>query len=281
MSLPLDIMLRAKEARRSSKHIRPHVCSKVLPDNCFVNAGGGLYVSTPEFCFFQLASEYPLAKLIELGFELCGSYSLPAAEASNGDVDTAEETRYGLLNLTTKRKLLAFAHHMKGEPGYRTTIKALQHVVENSASPMETILTMLLTLPYRLGGYGLAAPKLDSPLGIKGANKRNLRREYRCDLFWPKAGFAVEYDSTLFHSGTEKLSADSIRRSDLALSGKEVLSVTKNQVYLIEEFDRVAKVVAGKLNKRLRYKNPQFSKAQGELRRQLLQQSKVSRRTNE
>ena len=37
LSLPLDIMVSAQSAGRSSKAIRSHVCSKALPGGAFVN----------------------------------------------------------------------------------------------------------------------------------------------------------------------------------------------------------------------------------------------------
>ena len=63
LSLPLDIMVGELSARRPSKAIRPCVCSKPVPDGAFVSFGDGLYVSSPEFCFFQMAAKYPLVKL--------------------------------------------------------------------------------------------------------------------------------------------------------------------------------------------------------------------------
>ena len=56
LSLPLDIMVDGLSARRPSKAVQPHVCSKPVPDGAFASFGDGLYVSSPEFCFFQMAA---------------------------------------------------------------------------------------------------------------------------------------------------------------------------------------------------------------------------------
>jgi hypothetical protein len=55
LTKPLEIMVGSPDARRPSSHINPHVFSTPVPDYSFVDLGQGLYVSTPEFCFTQMA----------------------------------------------------------------------------------------------------------------------------------------------------------------------------------------------------------------------------------
>jgi len=63
---------------------------------------------------------------------------------------------------------------------------------------------------------------------------------------------------------------DAIRRSDLDLCGISEVTVTKSQIKNEELFENVAKQLAAKIGKELRYKDPEFSKARNELRRDLL-----------
>ena len=49
-----------------------------------------------------------LRQYFELGFELCGSYSLPANEESCATFSTDNGTTYGLNPLTRVKKLAAF-----------------------------------------------------------------------------------------------------------------------------------------------------------------------------
>ena len=51
-----------------------------------------------------------------------------------------------------------------------------------------------------------------------------------CDLLWPEARVAVEYDSTMFHTGARRIAADSERRNALAYLGVDVVSVTRDQL---------------------------------------------------
>jgi len=244
-------------------------------------------MSSPEFCFFQMADEYPLGKFIALGLELCGSYSLPgnvsagleqvssADRGASGQLShshiAAEQTLYELPPLTNKRKLKAFTARMEGRPGYNQAIKALNYIADDSASPMETILVILLTLPYRDGGYGLPMPELNGRIYPgKGIRKFSGREFYRGDLLWREAGVVAEYNSDLEHASPESIAKDAIRRSDLELCGFYEVTVTKRQIKNVGLFDNVARQAAAKIGKRLRYKDPEFSRARDELRGVLL-----------
>jgi len=247
------------------------VCSKALPDACFLNAGGGLYVSSPEFCFFQMAHVYPLAKLIELGLELCGSYSL-SSKAHEGAAEGAiEQALYNLPKLTSANKLKAFCARLEEWPGHRKAMNALRYIVDGSASPMESILAILLTLPYRYGGYGFPMPELNGRIDpIKGMKPFSGRGFYRGDLVWREARVVAEYNSDLEHADPRSMAQDAIRRSDLALCGFTEVTVTKEQLKSMMLLDKVARQIAKKLRKQLRYENPGFFKACRKLRSMLL-----------
>ena len=95
---------------------------------------------------------------------------------------------------------------------------------------METKLTLLLCLPFKLGGYGLPYPELNYPL-YDTQFKKPKKELYRCDLCWPKLKLAIEYDSHQFHATNNKLALDSRRRIAIEQYGLHVISVTKQQVY--------------------------------------------------
>jgi len=275
LSLPLDIMVSALSARRPSKAVRPHVCSVTLPGGAFVKAGNGLYVSSPEFCFLQMAGEYPLAKLITLGNELCGTYSrLDKATICEGQAERQDEGQvvfdqlaYNLPHLTSKKKLQAFTDRMGGWIGQRQALKALRYISDGSGSPMETTLFILLTLPYRYGGYGLPIPEFNACIyPKKGGLPFAGRSFYRGDLLWREAGVVVEYNSDMVHANKDSMAMDAIRRGDLALCGISEVTVTKRQIHSIELFDKVARQIASSIGKRLRYEDQVFLKARRELR---------------
>lgn len=248
-------------------------------------------MSSPEFCFFQLATKLSLIELIELGFELCGSYSLPRNTTTNKDnapdkgkapnencdmnpnanTDSSQKTLFNRTPLSSIKKLLMFTLHMEGVHGRSRALQALRYIVENSASPMETTLVMLLTLPYKLGGYGFPYPKLNSRITPAKAAKGSANKAfYSCDLFWPDKALAVEYDSDAYHTGPERIASDSKRRNSLTSMGIQVITVTNQQIRNTEEFNKVAKQLATGLEKRLQFKNPGFTEARNALRSALL-----------
>jgi very-short-patch-repair endonuclease len=130
---------------------------------------------------------------------------------------------------------------------------------------------MLLTLPYNLGGYGIAAPELNSKIIFSEEARRTADRSYYlCDLFWPELDCAVEYDSDQFHTGADRIARDSKRRNSLSAVGITVVTVTNRQLQSISEFDKVARIISQHTDRRLQYKSPKFNEKRLELRRQIL-----------
>lgn len=274
-SFPINLMVGSPEARRKSNSVRSHIYTAPIPDWCFIRIGNGISVSAPAFCFFQMASELPLANLIELGLELCGTYSLPVIgehdAVINQTPEAVHEDFYNHPLLTDTYELRAHASRMKGVSGQKKVSRALRYIADGSASPMETILFMLLTLPYKLGGYGLPQPQLNRRIDCGKASLQGLSKAYyKCDLYWPKAKLAVEYDSDQYHTGAARIADDSKKRLDLAALGIDVVTVTGWQLRNIVEFEKLARLIARKLGREFRYKRPQFYKARNELRKLLL-----------
>jgi len=226
-----------------------------------------------------MADKLPLVKLIELGYELCGSYSLPTKRkhlesfsmGNHQGQKTSDNNLYGHPQLTSSKALKAFVANLEGIRGQKKACRALRYIVDGSASPMETILVMMLTLPHQLGGYGLPAPVLNKRINRGRSSKQRLDTAYYlCDLYWPAANLAVEYDSDLYHTGADRLTADSMKRFDFSMLGIDLITVASKQIRNAVTFEDLAKLIARKLGKRLRYNDSQFFDAHNELRNQLL-----------
>ncbi|MCL1896470.1 MAG: endonuclease domain-containing protein [Clostridiales bacterium] len=275
---PIILLVGNQNAKRKSRLFQTRVYTGEPPVGCFTNIDEGLAVSTPPFCFFQMACELPLVKLIELGFELCGTYSLPVSRkhgnVQNNEDGIAKQTSYKHPQLTNTKAIKNFTSRMEGVSGQKKACRALRYIADGSGSPMETILFMLLTLPQKLGGYGLPTPELNKRIDTPYAAKNSavpVKEYYVCDLFWPEAKLAVEYDNDLYHTGADRIAKDSNKRLDLKARGITVITVTNIQIRSAIGFDRIAKTIAGALHKRLQYANSQqFQKAKRELRRILL-----------
>ena len=208
-----------------------------------------------------MATKLTFAKLVLLGFELCGTYAL----AVDGPA------RRTIAPLTSAVKLRSFAEGAVGMRGRKVALQASRYVLDGSASPMESTLAMMLSLPYAKGGYGLPVPLLNYRVDIpQRARKRADRRYCECDLCWPDAHLAVEYDSDLYHSDSLRQESDARRRNTLIALGFTVVTVSRGQISDGAAFNRLANQLAKILKKRFRYKDPGFSRAHLALREELL-----------
>ena len=219
-------------------------------------------MSTPEFCFLQMANRLSLARLIMLGYELCGTYVL---------VDKGPAPRRDA-PLTTVAKLRTFVEGASNARGRKKALRALRYVLDRSASPMESALAMLLCLPYGLGGYGLPEPRLNYRVDVPPSFRAMADRKHcACDQCWPESKLAAEYDSELHHADPERRESDARRRSTLITLGFTVVTVSKGQVMDSGAFNRLAHQLAKRLGKRLRYVDPGFTRAHLELRAELFE----------
>ena len=258
-SLPVQAIVGSSVARTRAPAIESHTWAD-LPEKSFVDAGEGFLISTPEFCFLQMAGRLSLARLIQLGFELCGTYAL----VEDGPARRREAP------LTTVAKLAAFVDTATNARGRKKAQRAIRYVKDKSASPMETILAMLLCLPNNYGGYALPNPLLNHRVDVPPSHRKLADRAYcACDLCWPEAMLAVEYDSQLYHVDPQRQESDARRRSTLIALGFTVVTVSRAQVMDGRSLNRLAHQLAKIVGKRLRYRDPQFTHAHRELRDEL------------
>lgn len=209
----------------------------------FMRIEDGLYVSTPEMAFCEMASVLSLERLIALGFELCGTYRRAS---------TFGLARYDATPLTSPGALASFIEKSPQFKGVKKARRALPCILAGSASPRESELAMLLCLPYSLGGYGLPHPTMNAEMPLPKNVGATGRSSLRCDLYWPAARLDVEYDSAEFHSAERLLANDSMRR--IALESMDVTSVNLTAEHLRRAslFDEAAQGIARILGKRVR-----------------------------
>jgi len=258
-----------------------HVVSEPLPEGGIIDAGGGLFVASPELCFFQLTDRLPLAKVLRLGLEFCGKYSLPANEAAKEDPEIKENGFKNRPALTSVERFASFLNRSGGLLNQRQLQSVLRYIGNGSASPMESKLLIMLTLPYSQGGYGLPLPELDAPveLGKTFGNtsskmdlskQRKSTKSYRCDFYWRDLKLAVEYDSDKHHLLPEQKAKDSKKKNYLLSKGVDVITVSKLQVQSTLEIETVARQLAARHGRRLKHKkNPKWAEKHRHLRSRL------------
>lgn len=249
---PVSILVSCKANMRKSQNLSPRIWSGKHPSRSFYKIAQGLYVSTPEATFLQLGKESSLIQLITIGYELCGSYGL-SAQSDSGFLRREPRSNPQLIE--------RYLEKCDGIHGVKAAKRASSYIAKGSASPMESLLSMLLCLPPSLGGFGLPRPELNFPIET---NEGGIVMR-RCDLYWPDQRFALEYDSNTFHSDASKLHLDSSRRSTLEKAGVHVVSVTKNQVFDRGQLFNLATIVSKRLEKRLSPTPFNFSQKQDEI----------------
>lgn len=262
LAKPIHLLAPHAEDRLRRKGFVWHTCTLSLPKGSFLRVAESTFSSSPELLICQAASNLSFPKLLALGCELSGTYRVSDADP-RGFLDAGP--------VLTARSLERFLQRADGVHGAKAARRVLLYLVEGSASPMETIVVLLLCLPRRMGGYGLPVPQMNGRIDVgKRARKAATKNYYKCDLLWPEANLAVEYESDLCHTGSNDIANDSARRSALAYLGVEVVTLTKRQVVNMTELDRVAIL----LSKRLLPREPVASAAwrtkRNKLHRELL-----------
>lgn len=265
LTKPIHILVPDRNMRRQSKSAVCHVCSKTLPASIYRQVQYDIFVVRPELALVHMAQGLSLAQIVQVGFEACGTYRL----CPDGGFTQAEP-------LTSPASLRAFRRNNSGLCGSAALAQALPFVLSGAASPMESIVAMLLELAPKYGGYGLPAPKLNYKL-FTGAREQAVtsKRYFVLDLCWPEKKLAVEYDSDEFHVGSERIAADAARRNALLHRGYEVVTVGRLQAMSAAKFDEVAHILAKRLGKRLRPRAEAWGLLQQQLREEILPSQQV------
>lgn len=149
-----------------------------------------------------------MVNLIEIGYELCGTYVLDNSWDGLTTIDSP---------LTSTRKIGNLLERLSGSNGIKTARQALAHIHNQSNSPMESVLAMLLSLPTRLGGLGLGPIALNHPVATPLGPRRP-------DILFTGHRCGVEYKGKEYHS-IEAVGRDDRRQNKLVGSGITILNV--------------------------------------------------------
>lgn len=260
-----------------------HVWSDAVPERAFIRLHEHVFASSPLFAVLQMAlarrpSSLTVAQIREgaaqdehihreLGLapsavsaeelldwerargmlqavrvlmEFAGSYRLM------GSAEGADVT-YGVPHSINRADVSKFLDAWPALRGVMRARQAVGYAFDGSASPMETGLVLMLTLPPELGGYGLPRPRLNERVPeALWSLPFSSQRDIIVDLFWPEAKLVLEYDGREFHEGrgAAKITADSERKNTLAALGYAVLSATSGQVSRAGHLDLLAHQIA-------------------------------------
>ncbi len=258
---PVNFLVNDRDARLRTDVANSHLHTNALPPRSLVAVAEDIYRCTPEFCFVQLAPLLSLPKLVQVGFELCSSYAL-----THDDVGFRKRPA-----VTSPRAIERFCEDNPSLRGSAIARKAVKHVIEGSASPRESVLTMLLCMPTRYGGYAFPKPKLNAPIEtVTERGRLRHRQRFVCDLFWPELKLAAEYDSQAFHQGERKIVDDQARAAAIGSSGITVVSIRGGQIDDPCKFQTVVADLNKKAGRRQRIQSESFREKERNLRSEIL-----------
>lgn len=210
----LDFLVTDDRRRHGSSTCRPRVPPKgvgpfllLRMEGRFAEASEPVYAVPPDLYLLMRARELDVATLALVSTTLCSAYAL------RNDLDDRVVGREPLLG---RAVLEGFADGLPPRcRGAATLRKALGFTADGSRSPMETGLCVGLSAPRELGGYGLPRPQLNYQVDIPPEVGRLIggQRTMFLDLFWPEAGWGVEYDSAVHHSEGQTVAKDRRRRA--------------------------------------------------------------------
>ena len=245
----IHVLTPKASAGKSSKDVQVHRWTVGIPASAFHRISKGVYVSSPEFAFVQMASVLTLTELIALGFELCGTYHLKASSTQASSDVRASEPK--LQPLTSVARLVVAVNESAGARGHALALRALKYVVDGSNSPYETLTSMFLCLPVMLGGYGIAKPQMNLHIDFDESIALAAKRTWASgDLVWHDQRLVVEYFGK-DHASADRMESDAARIDALNLAGYNVLTVTRAQILSIPRFEELARAIATQTGKRL------------------------------
>lgn len=191
-----------------------------------------------------------LAALAATACELAGTYRLRGP---------GKGVAYGAAPVMTVAGLRDFAATACRGPASGRARAIADLALGGSASPMETALSLMLTMPVELGGFGIQKPLLNVAVdtsvlddALRGCDS------VTPDMLWPDRKVALEYDSSEFHArkGARQAERDAARSNTLSLMGYRVLRATTRGVSSLPGVALLARQIAFLLEEPLREPTP-------------------------
>lgn len=228
----LHLLVGGASERSTSEFVQFHCSQNLskLPPGSFYQIGPSIYVASPELCFVQLASELPFLELVRAGFDLCSRYQLSPYERMQTTECEPSATRASISRF--------LAQMPKGFYGLGKARTAARWILENSRSPRETSLAMMLHLPSQIGGFQISNMELNRRIDPSDTARLLTRKSsFEADVYFPGQHRVLEYESDLCHSNYVQGSHDYEKISALQAMGYEVTPITTWQMNTFESLE--------------------------------------------
>lgn len=256
----IDVLVLRDRDRRSGKGVTAHMWPYLIPPGGLIKIDRGVYVVSPLLCLQQVSIELGEVELIEFLLEACGRYALAPGSFNMMKRDP----------LTNVAELREYCSNIKGQRGSHKLRRALGNVRDGARSPMETAFFMMLMLPRRLGGEGLADLEMAHRIDVKGPARLLTKRSYfECDAFLSRTKTDFEYNGIVHEEG-EQFVTDVERVNALEAMGYNVITITRRSFFDKGAFGRLMKAIELRAGRRASRTPADFAQRQDELRRFVL-----------
>lgn len=252
---PYHVLVDRPEAWRERDDLVCHKLTRSGSGASFIQVSPDLFVVSPELMFMELAAsgEFDLLDLVEIGYELCGTYVLDSSWDGYTTTDRP---------ITSVRALARAAKAWSPRHGARLALDALRHIHDGSHSPMESDVAILLSYERRRGGLGLGPmvlnPRVDTPEGPRYV-----------DILFPEAKVGVEYKGKRYHS-VEQSARDDRRQNALVGMGYAIINVWYEDIVEDHLYEQLVQSIFRALGRRYRVRSDAFAARQRLLRMRLL-----------
>lgn len=245
LAKPLHLYAGSQKCRGQSRLKRIVTCTTKFPEGAFCHLDDNLWAPNPELCFVEAGRHLSFYEHALLGMELCGCYVIYSS-ARRGFLRTPPAT--------TRARLLMACDGLSRCHGASQARSVAQVILDQSASPRESALALLLFLPKRLGGYEIPRGILNKRLSSTAIEDGH---DIIPDILWSDERTTTEYEGVLDHDGESNLPRDARRKNRLIKFGYKVISVTNSQLQSIRDTDEIAWQTCKHLG--LRWRKPRGS----------------------
>ena len=224
---------------RQSELIRCRRLPREFRHMQFVRLEPDVFICTPEMCLLQLALILPPEQLLLLMTEWCGKYVLD--KCLLGGVGKRQP-------LTSPQGIREFVDMAARKHGSYTLRETARLIRADSESPRESVFGICHSLGCSNGGYGLSPLLLNGEVELSESARQLYNvAKCRCDIYYPTARLAFEYQSKTYHEDWNAQEKDKSRIAALQIMGVDVVEVCAKQVESRKDMDALALIPARRL----------------------------------
>lgn len=257
----VELAVPTRGTRLRAQGITCHVLSRELPEGSFwrleqaqcplavgLPSDVEVYVESPFLSFLIASAQLTrLAKkgamseqdadlrLFKLGVEECSSYAFDPADPAG------RPCAFDLEPLMAAEELRSYLAGIRNMPGLVRARRVADLLFDGSASPMETLVNAGISLPPRLGCFGLEPPLANERISLDDAQRVILNHADHItpDLLWKELKIIIEFLGREPHEGEAAQDEDAGRIQDFETLGYCVLPVRYRHVKSPPAFNRL------------------------------------------